>query len=94
MAIIDYKNNISRDTHIYGDNVYYTSGQGCGTIWFKNVADARKFIAKHGRITGQESGRCKLCQNAYSFNSDEYNKYFPFACNSWEKKKKAQAGIQ
>ena len=44
--IRDYKDNISKDFDVLGDNIYFDNGQGCGTIWFKTIEEARKFIAK------------------------------------------------
>lgn len=88
MSIIDYDGGISRDTNVLGENVYYDDGQGCGTIWFKSVEEARKFIAKHGRISGQDSGLCKNCQHHYSHGTKGWNTYKPWACHRWAKKLK------
>jgi len=86
MAIIDHKDGISRDTHVLGDNVYFGLGQGCGTIWFKTVGQARSFLKKHGEISGRDSSLCKKCQCHYSslLNPKEYQKYPDFACGKWK----------
>ena len=83
MAIIDYADGISRDTNVLGENVYYDNGQGCGTIWFKNVKQARKFIAKHGRIDGRDSGLCKKCQCHYSKGTHGWTIYKQWVCHKW-----------
>lgn len=83
MSVIDYDGGIARDTNVLDENVYFDNGQGCGTIWFKNVEDARKFIAKHGRISGQDSGLCKNCQCHYSHGTKEWKKYKPWICHQW-----------
>lgn len=83
MSIINYGDHISRDTNILGDSVYYDNGQGCGTIWFKNVKQARKFIAKYGRIGGQDSGLCKKCECHYSKGTHGWTIYKPYVCNKW-----------
>lgn len=88
MSIIDYDGDIARDTNVLGENVYYDNGQGCGTIWFKTVGDARKFIAKYGRISGQDSGLCKKCQCHYSKDTHGWNIYKPWVCDKWATKLK------
>ena len=89
MSIIDYKDNISKDTNIYGANIYFDNGQGCGTLWFNTAEQTRKFIAKNGRISAQDSGLCKKCNHSYSFGTKEYKKYPSLACKEWKEKLQA-----
>lgn len=35
---------IARDYNVYGDQVFLGLGENCGTFWFKNVKEARRFI--------------------------------------------------
>jgi len=86
MAIIDYKDDIHKDTFVYPPNIYFGNGQGCGTLWFYTPKEAKDFITKHGRLSGRDSGLCKKCQNHYSFGTPEYKKYPPFACKQWKEK--------
>jgi len=94
MAIEIYKDEIYKDTDVVGDNVYFTNGQGCDTIWFASVEDARRFIAKYGRITGQDSDLCKVCACHYSYFDKEIEKYSEFVCEDWKKEMKRKAGIK
>ena len=88
MAIIDYKGGISKDTNVLGNKVYFDNGhgQGCGTIWFKDVGEAERFERKHGRIDARASGLCKKCRCNYSSGTEEYKKYPDFACKKWKEK--------
>ena len=85
MAIIEYKDDIFRDTNVLKPNVYFDLGQGCGTIWFNSVSEARKFIEKHGRISGRDSGLCEQCGCHYSVGSKEHKQYPEFACRDWKR---------
>jgi len=68
-------------------NVYFgPGGIRCGTLWFKNTAHARKFFAKYGEMSGQDSGLCKKCRCHYSSFSKEYGKYPDHACQEWKKR--------
>lgn len=90
MAIIDYKDDFHRDTKVYGEQVYYGNGQGCETIWFKNVKEVRKFVKKFGRITGRDAGLCKKCACHYSYGTKEWKKYPEYACKEWKKERKKE----
>ena len=61
MKIVTYKGNIYKNHGIDGDNVYFDNGYGCKTIWFTTVPEARKFLQKHGHLTGKDSGLCDVC---------------------------------
>lgn len=74
--IIEYTGGWYRDTNISGDQVFYSPGQGCGTIWFKTVKEARKFVNEYEDISGSDLGLCEKCRNHYSSSSKEYN-FFP-----------------
>ena len=84
MAIRDYKGGIYRDTHILGDNVYAGNGQGCRTVWYLDVARARKVIAFLGYVPdGTQAGLCIQCSCHYSFGTEGYQ-YPSFACKEWK----------
>lgn len=86
MAIIDYDDDVHRDTNVLEPNVYTGAGQGCGTVWFDSVLQARRIITKLGRIpTGQDSGLCEQCSCHYSFGSPEHKKYPEYACREYKK---------
>jgi hypothetical protein len=53
MDVKTYSDGISRDAQIYGDNVYFSEGQGCDTIWFTTVPEAR----------GQAAQVCQVCRD-------------------------------
>ena len=93
MAIIEYGNGIYRNTNAIGDNVYLAGpgrGQGCDTLWFKTVAEAKKFVKKYGLINGHAAGVCDQCKCHYAYNSKEWkNAPFDYACKGWKKKIKA-----
>ena len=85
MAIQDFPDGIHKDTHIYGDNVYYGHGQGCRTVWYPTVAQARKVIKALGYAPdGTQSGLCEQCSCHYSSFTEEYRKYPEFACQEWK----------
>lgn len=84
--IIEYSHGIKRDPDVHGSNVYYGTGQGCGTIWLKSVAEAKAFIAKNGYISGENSGQCNKCGCHYSYGSKEWGKYPEFACREWKER--------
>lgn len=87
MAIIDYDYGVSRDTAVLGDNVYAGNGQGCGTVWYPSVEQARKVIAKLGFAPeGSGSGLCKVCSCHYSYGTKEFKKHLEFACREWKDK--------
>lgn len=86
MTILDYKGDIHRDTNVFGDNVYTENGQGCGTVWFASVKQARQVIGRLGRAPkGHESGLCPKCSCYYSFGSKQYKQYPEFACREWKR---------
>ena len=92
MSIIIYKDNIYKDTNICDpERVYFSDGgQGCRTIWFKTVKEARKFIKQHGRITGYDAGLCEKCQGHYSWMTKGWIKYPAYACSQWKEEIKRQ----
>jgi hypothetical protein len=82
MTIIYYEgDSIFRDTNICDDhNVYLSNGQGCGTIWFKTVGQARGALEKDGIKDGRDLFDCSKCACHYSA-SDKKQKNYPFhAC--------------
>ena len=82
MAIIDYKDDIHRDTNVGGNNIYIGNGQRCGTIWYKSVAHARRALnSNEGRIiSGQDLFDCTKCSCYYSIQNKEHKKYPEFVC--------------
>lgn len=87
MAIIDYDYGVSRDTAVLGDNVYAGNGQGCGTVWYPTVKQARRVIDRLAFTPdGRDSGLCEVCACHYSFGTEEFNKYPEFACGEWKGK--------
>ena len=104
MAIVQYTDYkgviISRDTHVYGQQIYLGNGQGCNTFWFKNVDGAKRFIDKHIEkievgIFGSLSGLippalCQDCQNHYSFQTKERFNAKPTNCFDYKEQLKAE----
>ncbi len=90
MAIIEYGDGIFRDTNVIGDNVYLAKpgrGQGCDTIWFETVRQAREFIKRHGLINGHAARVCAQCKCHFGFNTKEWkNAPFEQACKDWKEK--------
>jgi hypothetical protein len=76
----DFKDGISKDYNVYGYNTYLDNGQGCGTVWFKNVPTARKALKKDGIKTGCDLVDCTKCACNYSYNSKEYNQFPEHLC--------------
>jgi len=82
-----------------GEQVYIGNGQGCGTVWLKDLEEARKFIDKYRRrIKVADSGCvsmiprkiCLSCKNHYSYNTLKWKKTKEFACREYKKELKAQ----
>ncbi len=86
MAILMYKDDINKDTQVFGYNTYIGGGQGCGTIWYKNVSTARKALKHDGKPKrGEDFNLCKACRCAYSIFDPNYNKFQDFVCNNLKK---------
>lgn len=86
MGIRETKDGIAKDSSVYGDNVYIMNGQGCATVWYKNVHCARAIVNNLGRIpSGRDAKLCKVCQNHYSAFQKGYSKYPPMACVGYKK---------
>ena len=86
MSIIDYKPvviadkncieircaSVHRDTSVFPPQVFLGNGQGCGTIWFDNAAEAREAFKNIGAIpTGHMAGVCEQCANWYSHDAPQ-----------------------
>jgi hypothetical protein len=89
MTIQDFKiSGVSKDLNVLGDNTYLDNGQGCGTIWFKNVPEARKFLDSNllnpWNFDGQDSGLCNCCRCSVSNLDPEYKKREDFMCREWK----------
>ncbi len=82
MSIIDYGNDIHKDTNVYGENVYIGNGQGCGTFWFKSVEHARKYLDRFG-MPKIPKVLCEKCSCHYSYGTREYKKYPEYNCNEF-----------
>ncbi len=88
MSVIDYGDGIFRDTNIVDEaNVYIgENGQGCSTVWFKSVPDARMAYENNDyrEPDGSDAGLCEQCACHYSA-SDPKQKGKPFhACTDWK----------
>ena len=84
MAIIEYKNGIRKDTHVYRNNVYIGGigrGQGCGTIWFRTVKGANKALSKDAIKEGRDLFDCTKCRCHYSIFDKEGEVYPWHACS-------------
>lgn len=64
-----------------GNKFYLTNGQGCDTIWFKNVAAARRSFKIHGIKTGRDLYDCARCACHYSVLDKKSKKYPSHACS-------------
>ena len=66
-----YPDEIYRDTNVVGHyNVYLGNGQGCGTIWYKSVASARRAkFASNCIISGRDLVDCRCCTCHYAPNA-------------------------
>lgn len=90
-----YNGDVYRDCDVLGpENVFYSDGEGCGTIWFKTVGDARKFRDHYGRLSGRTSGLCVHCQHSYSYGTMEYRYLPPLLCRKWASDLKLLLGIK
>ncbi len=85
MTIQHFKDDISKDTNVCGYNTYLSNGQGCGTIWFRDVPTARKALKKDGIKTGKDFADCNYCDCYYSPDDDKWNKYKPHICEPEKK---------
>lgn len=86
MAIIDYNNDIHRDTDVLAPNVYIGNGQGCGTVWFFTSADALEAIKNNDGLIpdGHQANICAQCACRYSaLDKNQKDKPF-FACKPWK----------
>ena len=89
MAVMTTLDEVHRDTNVLGDRYYLTNGQGCGTIWFASLAEARRFRAIFGNnADGYHSGICERCACHYSISDPEQAKYPEFACFAWKEEQK------
>ena len=94
MTIHDYEGGIHKDTHILGDNVYAGNGQGCRTVWYPSVAQARKIIRHLGYVPdGTMAGLCQRCACHYSVTDPQYSQYPGFACDAWKRAIAVEVGI-
>jgi len=85
MTILTVDEVINRDSNVYGDNVYLGNGQGCGTIWFKNVKSARKALSQDGIKTDSDLADCTKCSCRYSHGTKEWKKYPEYLCHPLKK---------
>ena len=82
MTIQRFGSLIHKDTAVYGSNVYLGNGQGCGTIWFKNISAARKALFKDGIKSGADLCNCKKCNCRYSVFDPRYEKHPAHICSN------------
>jgi hypothetical protein len=91
MTIINFTGDIHKDTSVLGNNTYYGNGQGCGTIWYKNVPSARRATqGKHPALIkrGSDFYDCAQCgcHYPYPFGSVAHHRYAQFACKKAKEK--------
>lgn len=86
MAIINYKDDIHKDTHVFGYKTYIGNGIGCSTIWFKNVYTARKAKYKDGIKLGSDLVDCSKCRCSHSSFEKNYNTYPEYICKEAKEK--------
>jgi len=88
MTITTYKDEIYRDWNVEGPyNVYLSYGQGCGTVWYKSVPDARKAheANDHKEPDGASIGLCHLCAYSYSNTNPLHEHLPPNLCGQWKR---------
>jgi len=85
MAIQIFNDGIAKDTNVLGNNTYLDNGQGCGTIWFKNVPSARKALNRDGVKSGRDLFDCTECSCHYSNSDKNYSNYPDHACKQAKK---------
>lgn len=93
MAIVYYDNGISRDTNVLDkSNVYVQAvhrGQGCDTVWFESVGQARRAVAA-GIKSGHDLFDCGKCACHYSISEAGFEKFPMHACSEAKEKYAAQ----
>ena len=102
-AYSDYKGvPLSRDFNVAdGEQVYIGNGQGCNTLWFKNVGEAYAFIDRYekkikvsngGYVSGLIPKKvCHECRGSYSFSSRAWKRRTRENCSDVKKKLKEAA---
>ncbi len=95
MAIVEYTDmttgiTVCKDTNVLGSNCYAEwpeGGQGCGTIWFATVGQARAVALQLRRMpTGREAGLCDQCRGTHRHGSAGWKKYPDWACKEWKER--------
>jgi len=91
---------IFRDYNIVdGEQVYIGNGQGCGTFWFRDVKEARKFIDKFreemdidhiGGVSLILGKLCIKCRSYYSYGTKEWKKAKDRVCEEYKEELKAK----
>jgi len=93
---------IFRDYNVVdGEQVYIGNGQGCGTCWFRNVREARKFIEHFkdrikvdelGHVTGLiPTSMCLECKNHYSYGTEGWRNASENNCFEFKENLKREA---
>jgi len=84
MSIRDYEGDIHRDFNVLPPNVYIGEGQGCSTIWYYTVPQARKARKNRHIPSGYDAKLCRACACACSV-SDPCHKYLrEFICGEYK----------
>lgn len=86
MAIIDYNDDICRDTNVIGDNVYIENpGQGCDTVWYKSVSACRALLKHLGKVPdGRDIQLCLVCSCNFSITEKGYTMYPEHVCKGYK----------
>jgi len=96
---------IFKDNNVVDDEPFYIgNGQGCGTFWFRNVEEAKKFIETHrdkikltdlGIVRGLiPKELCKNCKNNYSYGTDRWKRAKSNNCFDYKEQLKAGRGVR
>lgn len=102
--ITEYKTQkgimIFRDLNVVDEEqVYIGNGQGCGTFWFKNEGEARKFIDQFrkeievtdlGCVNLIPKEICLKCKGHYSFGTKEWKKAKEWSCKEYKENLKSK----
>jgi hypothetical protein len=83
MTLIDYGNNIHKDTVFARPAIFIGSGVGCGTVWYDNPEQARRVLRQWNGVapSGWTSGFCANCTS-----NDAVHGTVHLACHDWKNK--------
>lgn len=96
---------ISQDYNVAdGEQVYIGNGQGCGTFWFRDTQEAKRFIDAYrerikvtdlGCVTGLiPKALCEGCRGHYSHGTPKWKRAKDWNCHGFKEQLKEAAGIE